>query len=103
MSHWAELDHNNIVLRVVVCDNNDPNGDEGYQWLIDTHGGRWVQTSYNNNFRGMFAAVGGRYDETDDRFYPPLSNPKNAPANAIPRFARNPLLGTTVYTFGDET
>lgn len=103
MSHWAELDHNNIVLRVVVCDNDDPNGDEGYQWLIDNLGGRWVQTSYNNNFRGMFAAVGGRYDEIDDCFYPPLSNPKNTKINATSSFESNSLLGTTVYTFGDET
>jgi hypothetical protein len=48
MAHWAELDDNNIVLRVTVGDNNDPNGDEGYQWLIDNIGGRWIKTSYNN-------------------------------------------------------
>lgn len=48
MSHWAELDDNNIVLRVTVGDNNDPAGDEGYQWLIDNLGGRWVKTSYNS-------------------------------------------------------
>ena len=32
MSHWAEIDENNIVVRVTAGDNNDPNGDEGYQW-----------------------------------------------------------------------
>lgn len=47
MAHWAEIDENNIVLRVLVGDNEDPNGDEGYQWLIDNLGGRWVKTSYN--------------------------------------------------------
>lgn len=71
MSHFAELDENNIVLRVIVCDNNDPNGDEGYQWLIDNFGGRWVQTSYNNNFRGRFAGIGFVYDEINDVFYNP--------------------------------
>jgi hypothetical protein len=68
MSHWAELDENNIVLRVLVGDNNDPNGDEGYQWLIDNLGGRWVQTSYNGNFRKNFAGIGYTYDEIRDAF-----------------------------------
>lgn len=71
MSHWAELDENNIVLRVLVGDNNDPNGDEGYQWLIDNLGGRWVQTSYNNNFRFRYAGVGFNYDEDLDAFIKP--------------------------------
>jgi hypothetical protein len=68
MAHWAELDKNNKVIRVTVGDNNDPAGDEGYQWLIDNLGGRWVQTSYNNNFRGIFAGIGMTYDEVNDVF-----------------------------------
>jgi len=71
MSHWAELDENNVVLRVLVGDNNDPAGDEGYQWLIDNLGGRWVQTSYNANFRGVYAGVGFTYDEANDVFVAP--------------------------------
>jgi len=71
MAHWAELDENNIVLRVTVGDNNDPAGDEGYQWLIDNLGGRWVQTSYNANFRGKFAGIGDIYDEVNDVFVTP--------------------------------
>lgn len=70
MAHWAELNENNVVIRVVVGDNNDPNGDEGYQWLIDNLGGRWVQTSYNANFRGKYAAIGDYYDEQADLFIP---------------------------------
>ena len=70
MAHFAEIDSNNIVLRVVVTDNNDPNGDEGYQWLIDNLGGRWVQTSYNGNFRGRFAGIGMIYNEALDEFLP---------------------------------
>jgi hypothetical protein len=73
MSHWAELNEDNIVTRVTVGDNNDPNGDEGYQWLIDNLGGRWVQTSYNANFRGKFAGVGDYYDEIRDLFYKPIA------------------------------
>lgn len=71
MAHWAELDDNNVVLRVTVGDNNDPNGDEGYQWLIDNLGGRWIKTSYNGNIRKNFAGIGYTYDETRDAFIPP--------------------------------
>lgn len=71
MAHWAELDENNIVLRVTVGDNNDPAGDEGYQWLIDNLGGTWVKTSYNANIRKNFAGVGYTYDPVRDAFIPP--------------------------------
>jgi hypothetical protein len=71
MSHWAELDENNIVIRVLVGENNDPAGDEGYQWLIDNLGGTWVQTSYNANFRYNYAGVSYSYDEAADAFIAP--------------------------------
>lgn len=71
MAHWAELDENNIVIRVAVGDNNDPAGDEGYQWLVDNLGGRWVKTSYNGNIRKNFAGVGFSYDENLDAFIAP--------------------------------
>ena len=78
MSHWAEIDENNTVLRVTVGDNNEP--DEGYQWLIDNLGGTWVKTSFNTYagthreggtpFRKNFAAIGGTYDSVRDAFIP---------------------------------
>jgi hypothetical protein len=71
MAHWAELDSDNKVIRVTVGDNNDPNGDEGYKWLIDNLGGRWIKTSYNANFRGKFAGIGDTYDEVNDVFVTP--------------------------------
>lgn len=71
MSHWAELNEHNKVIRVVVGDNNDPAGDEGYQWLINNLGGRWVQTSYNGNFRYNYAAQSFIYDELADAFIAP--------------------------------
>jgi len=71
MSHWAELDSNNIVLRVLVGDNNDPAGDEGYLWLVNNLGGTWVQTSYNGNFRYNYAGIGYTYDEVRDAFIAP--------------------------------
>lgn len=73
MSHWAEIDENNIVLRVVVGDNNDPVGDEGYKWLIDNLGGTWIKASYNGNIRGIFPGVGCIYDKEKDTFiYAPV-------------------------------
>ena len=70
MSHWAELDENNIVIRVLVGDNNDPAGDEGYSWLIQNLGGVWVKTSYNGNIRKNFAGIGFSYDSERDAFIP---------------------------------
>jgi len=72
MAHWAELDNNNKVLRVLVGDNNDPTGDEGYSWLINNLGGTWVKTSYNNKIRYNFAGVGYTYDPIDDAFIAPV-------------------------------
>ena len=71
MSHWAEIDLENKVIRVTVGDNNDPAGDEGYQWLIDNLGGTWIKTSYNNNIRFNYAGIGYSYDEVRDAFIPP--------------------------------
>jgi hypothetical protein len=76
MSHWAEIDNNNKVIRVLVGDNNDPNGDEGYQWLIDNLGGTWIKTSYNGNIRYNFAGIGYSYDEDRDAFI--AAEPDNA-------------------------
>jgi len=69
MAHWAEIDENNIVLRVTVGDNNDP--DEGYQWLLDNLGGTWIKTSYNGNIRKRYAGTGYFYDEERDVFIAP--------------------------------
>jgi hypothetical protein len=72
MAHWAEIDETNTVLRVLVGDNNDPAGDEGYQWLLDNLGGTWVKTSYNGNIRYNFAGIGFTYDPIDDAFIAPI-------------------------------
>jgi hypothetical protein len=47
MSHFAQLDENNVVIQVLTGNNDDP--DRGYQWIIDNLGGTWVQTSYNTH------------------------------------------------------
>lgn len=71
MSSWAEIDNSNIVIRVVVGDNDDPHGDEGYQWIIDNLGGTWIKTSYNGNIRKNYAGIGYIYDATRDAFIAP--------------------------------
>lgn len=72
MSHFAELDLDNKVLRVLVGDNNDPAGDEGYLWIIENLGGNWIKTSYNGNIRYNYAGVGYIYDPIDDAFIAPM-------------------------------
>jgi len=68
MSHWAEIDENITVLRVLVGDNNEP--DEG-EAFMNSLGGTWVKTSYNGNIRGIYAGIGYSYDETNDVFVAP--------------------------------
>ena len=78
MAHFAELDENNVVTRVIVIDNNDmldSSGEEseevGRTFCLQFGSGPWVQTSYNNNFRKRFAGIGYTYDEANDRFVSP--------------------------------
>jgi len=69
MSHFAEIDANNKVIRVLVADNSMPN--EGHDWILDNFGGTWVKTSYNNNIRFNYAGVGYTYDLVRDAFIAP--------------------------------
>ena len=69
MSHWAEIDINNKVIRVLVGDNSMPN--EGYDWIIDNLGGNWIKTSYNANIRKNYGGNGYTYDEGRDAFIAP--------------------------------
>lgn len=79
MAHWAEIDENNVVIRVTVGNNDEP--DEGYQWLVDNIGGTWIKTSYNT-FNGVhsgggipsrwcFAGIGFIYRQDLDAFIAP--------------------------------
>ena len=78
MSHFAELDANNVVLRVVVVDNKDTADASGVEkehigaaHLEKILGGTWKQTSYNGNMRKNYAGVGYTYDAQRDAFIPP--------------------------------
>lgn len=82
MAHFAELDANNVVLRVVVIANQDTadaNGVEkeyiGAAFCERLFSGTWKQTSYNGNFRKHYAGIGFTYDETRDAFIPPKPYP----------------------------
>jgi len=90
MAHFAELDNNNIVKRVIVVDDNDclnENGEHEEEVGIafcknllgqDTN---WKQTSYNTKanihvnggvpFRKNYAGIGYSYDDELDAFIPP--------------------------------
>ena len=81
MAHWAEVDEDSVVVRVLVGNNADPAGDEGYQWLLNNLGGTWVKTSYNTRggvhseggtpLRKNYAGIGYKYDSARDAFIPP--------------------------------
>ena len=75
MAHFAQLDDNNNVINVIVVNNEDTadeHGNEveaiGIEFCENLLGGTWLQTSYNRNFRGNFAGIGGTYDPDLDAF-----------------------------------
>lgn len=82
MAHFAEIDSNNIVIRVIVIDNKellDNTGIEreflGQTFCYNLLSGNWIQTSYNGTFRKNFAGVGYTYDSKRDAFIPPKPYP----------------------------
>ena len=48
MAHWAEIDSNNIVIRVLVVDNSITDGNKFLSEELGL-GGTWIQTSYNTH------------------------------------------------------
>ncbi len=78
MANFAEV-LNGQVQRVIVIANSDcddlpfPESEPVGQAFIASLGiaGTWLQTSYNNNFRGVFAGIGYTYDEGSDSFVAP--------------------------------
>ena len=75
MAHFAELDNNNVVLRVIVVGNDCVPSDEhidGETWCVNFFkGGTWKQTSYNHNFRKQYAGIGYTYDAAKNKFISP--------------------------------
>lgn len=82
MAHYAELDENNVVKRVIVVANKDTadaNGNEiesiGVAFCQRLLGGNWKQTSYNGKIRKNYAGIGYTYDAAIDAFVPPKPYP----------------------------
>jgi len=79
MAHFAELDENDIVLRVLVIANEDTGVDGvedeavGIAFCQSLYGSdtRWAQTSYNNNIRVRYAGAGYWFDRQNDAFIAP--------------------------------
>ena len=75
MAHFAEIDENNIVKRVLVVHNSLEH--RGADFLANDLGlgGNWIQTSYNHNFRKQYAGIGFTYDADADVFIAPRPYP----------------------------
>ena len=79
MAHFARIE-DNIVREVIVINNevlenkNFPESEPiGIAFCKSLYGAdtNWLQTSYNNNFRGTFAGSGDLYDPVLDIFTTP--------------------------------
>jgi hypothetical protein len=75
MAHFARIDENNIVQEVLVVDNSVEHRGEDFLANELGLGGRWIQTSYNHNFRKQYAGYGYYYDEIKDVFIKPQPYP----------------------------
>jgi len=75
MAHFAEIDNENKVLRVLVVSNDLEH--RGADFLANDLelGGNWIQTSYNNNIRKQYAGIGYSYDPVADVFIAPQPFP----------------------------
>ncbi|MCH9715502.1 MAG: hypothetical protein K0U52_00235 [Gammaproteobacteria bacterium] len=80
MAHFAELNQDNIVQRVIVVNNevitNNNNEEQeslGIDFCKSLFGNEtnWAQTSYNGSFRKRFAAKDYTFDILRDAFIPP--------------------------------
>jgi hypothetical protein len=78
MAHFA-LVKDGVVCEIIVIDNTDcgggdfPDSEPIGQEFIASIGldGTWLQTSYNSNFRGEYAAIGSIYDRVNNIFIAP--------------------------------
>jgi hypothetical protein len=89
MAHYAFLNGNNIVVKVITgVDENETQLDNGVEvggsseaWEQFYENQPWhlgltcKRTSYNNNFRGVYAGIGYTYDAELDEFIAPIIEP----------------------------
>ena len=71
MASFAEIDSNNIVVRVLSVPDLEEH--DGQTYLTETLGlgGTWIQTSYTSSIRGNYAGIGFSYFPEVDLFMPP--------------------------------
>lgn len=71
MAHFAEINNDNIVTRVLVVPDSEEH--RGHEYLSEQLGlgGTWIQTSYNGRIRGKYAGIGDIYDPISDVFIDP--------------------------------
>ena len=121
MSHFAQLDENNVVTQVIVVaneDTSDANGVEveeiGVAFCKKLLGAdtRWKQTSYNNNMRVRYAGIGYSYNEELDAFIPPqpfaswILNEETAdwesPVGPAPTLTESEIEARSFYRWDEE-
>ncbi len=75
MAHYAFLDENNVVVEVItgIDETELIEGLEPETWYGNFRGQVCKRTSYNNNYRGVYAGIGYTYDAQLDEFVPPLA------------------------------
>lgn len=73
MANFAQINNDNFVTEVIVIANDDcgggvfPESEPIGQAFIASIGltGTWLQTSYNANFRNIYAGIGDYWDGTN--------------------------------------
>lgn len=74
MSHFAQIDENNVVTRVIVAEQDFINtgavGDPA-TWIQTSYNTRGGQHPENKPFRKNYAGIGYIYDPVRDAFIPP--------------------------------
>ena len=72
MAHFAKIVDTKVVEVIVVSNDYASTEAEGQEFISSIGlDGEWVQTSYNNNFRGKYAGIGYTYDADLDEFLAP--------------------------------
>lgn len=120
MAHFAKINDDNVVTRVIVVDNKELinkqtlEEDEilGMAFCIKLFGGRWIQTSYNGNFRKRYAGVGYTYDSDLDAFIDPkpydswILNRETieweSPIGAAPELTESQISDGCLYVWDEE-
>lgn len=69
MAHFAKIEDGRVTQVVVVDNSEELRGEEFLNSIGLT--GVWVQTSYNGNFGGKFAAIGDIYVASTKTFKQP--------------------------------